>query len=373
MKKQLTTMLLVLVLALVPSLGMAITEKEWNQECEDKTVGTVTIYSIEKNSEATTTDLPSIVPIGTLSGGTYVKIGSYDYDLKMWHITYFSNGTQASAWVKRGDTTSATKWVYFTDGCCMLLPEALVNDRSALQKYLDRLWPNLTIYGDGSKPVSIDGTVPSGGSTTSGNKKPSGEKKSAKAPKKINTAIITAEEKTVTLSRLGVLTSSIIRDGVTEEIATRELSFGGDVPAEQAIAVIHAPQSGKCTLRERASDEAKAIQKSKAGTVVSVLEYGRKYCKINDNGTVGYVQTSCLKFYGGEVESLGVGTLTYKGKATGKTTINVRGDAKKGSARITEWKTGTEVIVFDLRDGWYEIEHDGVHGYVMDDFLTMKE
>lgn len=373
MKRVAQWMLLVLVLALVPSLGMAITEKEWNQDCECKTARSVTIYSIDKTSDATTTDLINIVPIGTLPAGTYLIKRTFDYDLNMWEIAYYKNGSHAVAWIESGTTTGAAKWVYFTDGGCMSLPEALVDDRAALKKYLDRLWPELTLNGDGSKPVSIDGTVPSGGSITSGSKKPSGEKKSAKPPKKVNTAIITAEEKTVTLSRLGVLTSSIIRDGVTEEIATRELSFGGDVPAEQAIAVIHAPQSGKCTLREGASDEAKAIQKSKAGTVVSVLEYGRKYCKINDNGTVGYVQTSCLKFYGGEVESLGVGTLTYKGKATGKTTINVRGDAKKGSARITEWKTGTEVIVFDLRDGWYEIEHDGIHGYVMDDFLTMKE
>lgn len=104
-----------------------------------------------------------------------------------------------------------------------------------------------------------------------------------------------------------------------------------------------------------------------------MLQYGEQFCKISYNGTTGYVLTSCLKFYSAEPEVIGSGVLTYNGKATGRTTINVRNSADSDSAKIAEWKTGTEVQVFALHDGWYEVEYNGVHGYVMQKFITMAE
>ena len=66
-------------------------------------------------------------------------------------------------------------------------------------------------------------------------------------------------------------------------------------------------------------------------------------------------------------------TLTYNGRATGRTTINVRNDADGDSVKITEWRTGTEVLVYGCEDGWYEIEADGMRGFVMDDFITLSD
>lgn len=86
-----------------------------------------------------------------------------------------------------------------------------------------------------------------------------------------------------------------------------------------------------------------------------------------------YVLTRCLQFHDSDVEPLGTGMLTYNGKGTGRTTINIRHEASGNAVKIAEWKTGTEVTVFGLDDGWYEIEHNGMHGYVMEKFLTMQE
>ncbi|MBR6753115.1 MAG: SH3 domain-containing protein, partial [Clostridia bacterium] len=65
--------------------------------------------------------------------------------------------------------------------------------------------------------------------------------------------------------------------------------------------------------------------------------------------------------------------LSYNGRTTGSTTINVRNAASGDSAKIAEWETGTEVEVFGQEKGWYEIEHDGIHGFVMEKFLTLQE
>lgn len=152
-----------------------------------------------------------------------------------------------------------------------------------------------------------------------------------------------------------------------------KLVFSTEVEADKVIAVIYAPNSGKCSLRQKASQSVDVITKCKTGTVVCVLQYGKQFCKIGYNGTTGYVLTSCLTFYSVESEVIGTGVLTCNGKATGRTTINVRNSADGDSAKIAEWKTGTEVQVFAFHDGWYEAEYNGVHGYVMQKFMSMEE
>lgn len=139
------------------------------------------------------------------------------------------------------------------------------------------------------------------------------------------------------------------------------------------MAVIYAPKTGKCTLRKSASTSSAALKKCKAGTVVIVLEQGEKTCKINVNGTTGYVLTSCLRFYDANTPILGQGQLSYNGKTTGKTTVNVRNTPEKGSAVIGDWKTGTQVQVFSHENGWYEIEYQGMHGYVQEKYLNFEE
>ncbi|MBQ7865334.1 MAG: SH3 domain-containing protein [Clostridia bacterium] len=150
-----------------------------------------------------------------------------------------------------------------------------------------------------------------------------------------------------------------------------DMSLTMDVPEGGQLAVIYTPNTGKCSLREKASNSSKLIKQCKAGHLVLVLEKGSQFTKINDNGYVGYVQTRCLQFFDELPEAIGTAKLSYNGKATGGTTVNVRHTASKKSRKVEEWRTGTTVTVFSYADGWYEIEHDGVYGYVMDEFLIM--
>ena len=83
--------------------------------------------------------------------------------------------------------------------------------------------------------------------------------------------------------------------------------------------------------------------------------------------------TSCLKFAGEGTEVLGSGKISYKGKMTGTTTVNIRGAGSNDAHRIAEWRTGTEVTVFSHQKGWYEVEYQGVHGWVQDKYLTMEK
>ena len=177
----------------------------------------------------------------------------------------------------------------------------------------------------------------------------------------------------VTLEQVGTRTSKVHYNGKTHEVPTAELNFGGDVPEGKETGVIYAPNTGKASLRSKASSSATVLRKCKAGTVVTVLDWGNNYCKINYKGSVGYVLTDCLLFPSADQEVLGTAQLSYNGRTTGSTTINVRNPSSGDSAKIAEWPTGTEVEVFGLENGWYEIEYDGIHGFVMEKFLTSRE
>lgn len=178
---------------------------------------------------------------------------------------------------------------------------------------------------------------------------------------------------TVEIKYLGVL-ETCIRDASGERIVlTTELEFETEAPAGKRIAYIYAPKTAKCSMWKKASKKSELITKCKAGTVVMVLEYGREFCRIRYNGKEGYVLTSCLRFPGKNVAAIGTGKISYNGKATGSTTVNIRGAGSSSAHKIAEWRTGTEVTVFGYKDGWYEVEYRGIHGWVQEKYLTLDE
>lgn len=373
MYKRLLSLLTALLLLFSLTSASALTQTEWNQECRSKTKGATTLYALSDDG--------SMTAVGSLPAGAYIKLGVYDYDLQMWDIAYYAGGSRASAWVMRANVTSAETMVHFSDGTSVSLPEALVADSAALAAYVRRLYPGRTLHGNDEAPDSTGNTSPAApetppsppsGSGTDAGSSASSRPAAARTPQSSGLTAL-YEGATFPVLELGVYESVILIGGEEYAVPTASLTFADDVPAEKAIAVIHAPSTGKCTLRRAASASAKSLGKCKAGTIVAVLEYGGKFCRIHYGGEVGYVLTSCLKFHGGAEVPVGTGVLTWNGKATGRTTINIRNAADSDAHRIAQWPTGTEVVVFGRDGKWFEIEHDGMHGFVHEDYLTMSE
>jgi len=268
-RKALFLLLLVTVVSL-PLLSRAMTQHEWNQGCYTKTKGQTTLYSVTMNPD---TGEKEATPIGSLPSGTYIHENTYDYDLRMWEISYYPGGSSSMGWVSRDNLVDATKWVYYSDGSGDPLPEALVNDPAALKAYMDRVMPGYSLHGNGSNPVDPYSTVPEDGQAT----KPiqeSGSKESRKEPAVTASWSSESEQSTrkVEVSRLGFSSSEIVVDGKLIEVKTKELSFSDTAPEGKKLAVIYAPRSGKVSLRKSANANAKVIKKVKAGTIVIVLE-----------------------------------------------------------------------------------------------------
>ena len=177
---------------------------------------------------------------------------------------------------------------------------------------------------------------------------------------------------TVSVLKLGLSGTDVLLGGETVTVDTSLLTFDENAPEGWNVAYIHAPRTGHCSLK-KTSASSKALKQCKAGTIVAVLEYGRDYAKIAYRDTVGYVRTDCLRAADAEGAEAVPGTLSYHGRATGSTTVNVRNAPKADSFKITEWPTGTEVVVLSQADGWTQIERNGVCGFVMDEYVTREQ
>ena len=361
-----------LFLLLIMAHASAYTQKEWDQHCRSKTTAEVTLYQITTNPDGT----KEATECSSLPGGLYIVVCGFDYDMNMYKVAYLTGSSPSFAYAHKSSAiVDAYVMVHLNDGTVLDVSEALANDPVALQKRIDALAPGRAPIEPGTTPLPevIPPEQFTGNSTpaTDATRKPT-QTNTKNKPKTVELTATDSEGRTVSIMQLGMHSCTVQLDGNTFTLPTGDLTFAQNVPEENKIAVIHAPRTGKCTLRSTASSNGKALKQCKAGMLAAVLEYGPEYCKIHDGSETGYVQTSCLMFYDNANEPT-EGMLTYNGKGTGKTTINIRCAADKGSAKVAEWPTGTTVSVFAYEDGWYRIEYNGVHGFVMEEFLTMDE
>lgn len=350
MKRGMLLLMAVFLLCSMLPMGHAETLDEWNRSCRAKTTHSTPVY---ESYDA----VSSGSPVTTIPANTYVKISSqYNGIASIKYMTH--NGSRGWGYVKSEHLAAAIVVVPGEDGTSLGIQELQYQDQYGSIPDKDK-------YGIQQDNTHRNNNTQSSSNLTSF----SGDQSTFTAQK--DAVVVRHGDEAVQLVQLGGATSTVLLNGEEKVVPTSELDFSSTAEKEKQVAVIHAPKTGKCTLRAQASDSGKALQKCKAGTVVMVLEYGRNWCKISDDGNVGYVQTDCLKWYDAETE--GTGLLSYNGRTTGSTTINVRNTSSGDSAKIAEWPTGTEVEVFGLEKGWYEIEYKGIHGFVMEKYLTLQK
>ena len=371
MKGTKTIICALLFLILLPTAALAMTQEEWNLSCHWKTKCATTVLEAGPDME-----FKEVIP-----ANTYVRI--YDTFINnQKKIRYMVNGRESRGIVSGDNLIKCTSTYRGESGFAERVHELDPNhDQILADEQVITLAESLLYYGTSDYSDLTFATPDS--ATAKAAKKTEG-RSAVNQPSTVSekdgteTKVIPKETTAsqgnvqVTLEQVGTRTSKVHYNGKTHEVPTAELNFGGDVPEGKETGVIYAPNTGKASLRSKASSSGTVLRKCKAGTVVTVLDWGNNYCKINYKGSVGYVLTDCLLFPTADQEVLGTAQLSYNGRTTGSTTINVRNAADGDSAKVAEWATGTEVEVFSLQDGWYEIEHDGIHGFVMEKFLVFN-
>lgn len=378
---------LLMVVLLSPIVALAQTQEEWNLSCTYKTSKTTTVYVLGQDNV-----VQEVIP-----ANTYVKIyDSIGDDVKK--IQYMIGG------VKRKGKVATSSLIRCTSS--YRKPDGWADNVHELDPKHDEILETNTVIlvapsllQEGNKDYSsLDFELPDSPSAQAAQQTAGrGEKVEAEKPAattapmqaanknsgKTSTSTTTnsaekqeeAAEATVQIGlvQLGAYTSVIEHEGRELTVPTAELQFSADVPEDKQVAYIHAPRTGKCSLRAKASDKAEILVKCKAGTVVQVVSYGKNYCRIVYDGQVGYVQTACLKFLDTAAEPMCTWQLSYNGKTTGSAQVPIRNAADDDSSIIVKLRSGTEVTVFAKTGKWYEVEYEGMHGYVHQNFLRIED
>ena len=336
---------------IVPCFAAAETQQEFELRCNKKTTTGAPVYNSINYDHVQTDYIPA---------GTYVQVTSSISGSDWRYFTYMVNGVKKKGWsqVKLIDCFSVIRK---SDGFAYNIHE---NDPDYEAKIKEGVLEfDVTKYSDERAYYRYRGGLG-----------PEPERKDSSNAVESQNASQTDTQASnsgtsVGIVELGRTSSKIQYQGKTVSVSTSDLTFSENVPENKKLATIYAPRTGKASLRQTASSKGKLLKNCKAGTIVSVLAIGNGYTRINYKGTVGYIKTACLKFYG-DSESTAQGVLSYKGNTGGGTTVNVRNTPKGDSAKVAEWRTGTEVTILSHENGWYEIEASGMHGYVMEKFVT---
>lgn len=370
----------ILLSCFMVSEGRADSLYEWNRSCRRKTICTTKVYSGGDTTRV----------IATIPANTYVKVhGATDQWADISYKT--ASGQSGRGLAKPACIGSAV--ISFTDangerqGIQELQYYEMYGKNPPPGGVLDKPLPggNGETVGEpvdtGSEETTgntetTDNTTASGSTSTS--KKGNSTKTTAKkttTPKTttsdVNTDVLWQGE-LISVKIWGFHSSVILVDGEEQSVPTHELTFSEKVDAAKRVAYIHAPRTGRCYLRAKASDKGDILDKCPAGTVVQVIKYGKNYCQIVFEGQVGYVQTACLKFANPKVEPMCTWQLSYNGKMTGNAQVPIRNDKSNDSASVMKLRSGTEVTVFANSGNWYEIEYEGMHGYVHKNFLIFE-
>lgn len=170
---------------------------------------------------------------------------------------------------------------------------------------------------------------------------------------------------------LGSYTCQVLVDGEEITVPSSDVVFNSKQSDKEQLALIYAPRTGKVTMRATASTKGKNLGQLSAGTVVGVIEQGESFSKcVVDNKAV-YILNSCLDYeHCVQHEEPGYGTLSLPKGNDG--TVRVRAEASTKGLELTKWATGTEIQIIDVLDEWYEVEADGLRGFVMADYVTLN-
>ena len=347
---KLLALLSLVCLFMLPVFAFAETQEEFELRSFKKTGSAAVVYNTISSDRYAIDNIPA---------GTYVQYGGTAHDGWV-GIVYMKDGVQKRGWaqVKLIDCASVVRK---SDGFAYNIHEKDPNYDAKIKEGV--LEFDVTKYSDKEAYYRYRG----GGGPEPERKDSSN---AAQSQSSAQTDTQASEGGTsVGIVELGRTSSKIQYQGKTVSVSTSDLTFSENVPENKKLATIYAPRTGKASLRQTASSKGTLLKNCKAGAIVSVLAIGNGYTRINYKGTVGYIKTACLKFYG-DSESTAQGVLSYKGNTGGGTTVNVRNTPKGDSAKVAEWRTGTEVTILSHENGWYEIEASGMHGYVMEKFVT---
>lgn len=165
---------------------------------------------------------------------------------------------------------------------------------------------------------------------------------------------------------LGQTWSKVQSGDILGYVPSNGLVFGFGT-SQPVLAIAVAP-NGKLTLRAEMTTKSKAIDTISSGQAVLLLAKGETFSLVRYQDKEGYMLTQHLNEVPVNTET---GTYTEVISLDSKRVANVRlrAEPKKTAAVYTSVKSSNFLVVLSVSDGWAEVEYEGFHGYMMEEYL----
>jgi uncharacterized protein YgiM (DUF1202 family) len=151
-------------------------------------------------------------------------------------------------------------------------------------------------------------------------------------------------------------------------VNTSDLSFAADVAPEETLACVESTTPAKVYW---GPEFKAAFSRCKPGTILAVVAVGDDYIEVKypeeKNAFRGFLKKASVQLC---EPTEGIGTGLVK---NGKQSVNMRAKMDIKSAKVETIKSGTEIIVVSDTGNWYEVEYNGLHGYIRKEFITLLE
>ena len=184
----------------------------------------------------------------------------------------------------------------------------------------------------------------------------------------------TGESSAVEVVYMGVGRSMIRVNGQEKLVDTVSLKWQTEAPEDKVLAMVDAPRDGYTWMRKAPNSKKTnpKIMQVRTNTVLRVIRTGGNWTLVAYEGLCGYVPTSALEFFCNDHTDFVAGVLSVKGRTTGRDTVKIR--SLDGSGKILkECALGTPVTVFDIIDGWVELDGQGFHGMIQSKYVTISK
>lgn len=148
----------------------------------------------------------------------------------------------------------------------------------------------------------------------------------------------------------------------------------GDTQTPAVRTAIVTTEYGSLNMRAQASAGSQILTTIPRGALVEVTQEGSTWCGVRYNGISGYSMTCYLTFTDGGNTTPSVpegGTTAVVTTQSGS--LNLREQARSGSAILTRIPQYATIAVHERGAEWCHVTYNGVTGYVMTVFLTFQD
>ena len=160
-----------------------------------------------------------------------------------------------------------------------------------------------------------------------------------------------------------------IEDTQTKEAVSENTTEDTSICGYKNLGI--AQVQGSLNVRKKASTDSKVVGKMTDKDACEIVSVKGDWAKITSGKVEGYVKTEYL-LTGDAAKNVAKKEIT-KVVTVNTTTLRVREKASEDSAILSLVGEGEDLVVEDIKDGWYKVEVDDQKGYISGDYVEVTE